>query len=321
MNSSADPWAGIASNAPEGQLHARRADASHPHDFFWALDSHGHRLLVYRSAELTTDRKLPNLRGISLELNPDSLLLRLQHQSDLEIFTTLCLSLVERTRNTRPGTDTLDCIFAHLERWQRFLGKTAAGLLTDEEVRGLFCELKFLELELVPRFGPESVDYWHGPAGDPQDFAVGTTLFEIKSHMAGAAPVISISSAEQLWHSKGDLFLVVFTIGIAPQQAADSMSLRDLVARIRDLLPAQCELDMFDNRLAGMGYFDHPDYGRTFFSVASPDFFLVEGRFPRIEKGSIPYGICRLRYGIELAACIPYRSLPDWNSIGAIDEN
>lgn len=316
MNRRDDPWVGIADNAPEGQLHARRVDASHPHNFFWAIDSHGHRLLVYRSAELATDRLLPSLRGISVELNADSLVLRLQQQNDLEIFTTLCLSLVERTRNTQLGTDALDSILVHLERWQRFLGKVPAGLLTDEEVRGLFCELKFLEVELVPRLGPKVVDCWHGPAGHPQDFAVGTTLFEIKSHLAGTGPVISISSAEQLWHVGGELFLVVYTIGASPQKTVGSTSLLDLVNHVRGLLQAQNELDSFDNRLAGMGYFDHPDYDRTFFSVTRPEFFRVEAGFPRIDRNSIPPGVCRLRYGIELSACIPFRSVPEWQGLG-----
>lgn len=321
MNSQANPWEGIADNAPEGQLHVRRADASHPHDFFWGLDSHGHRLLIYRARSLVTDRKLPSLRGISIELIPESLLLRLQQQSDIEMFVTLCLSLIERTRSIRSGTDTLDCILNHLERWQRFLGKPPSTLLTDEELRGLFCELRFLELELLPRFGPAAVEGWHGPAGHPQDFAVGTTLFEIKSHMAGSAPVVMISSAEQLWHAAGDLFLVVYTIGISPQHTEEAPSLLDLVNRIRSMLPTQQDLETFENRLTGMGYFDHPDYGRTAYVVTLPDCFLVSGNFPRVDREAMRPGVCRLRYGIELAACLPFRSVPDWNGLGADNGN
>lgn len=321
MNSQASPWEGIADNAPEGQLRARRADASHPHDFFWALDAHGHRLLIYRARSLLTDRKLPSLRGISIELNPDALVLRLQQQSDIEMFGTLCGSLIERTRSTRSGTDTLDCILDHLERWQRFLGKPPSTLLTDEEVRGLFCELRFLELELMPRFGPAAVDLWHGPAGHPQDYAVGTTLFEIKSHMAGSAPVIMISSAEQLWHAGGELFLVVYTIGISPQHLEEAQSLLNLVNRIRSMLPTQQSLDTFESRLTGIGYFDHPDYGRTAYTVTSPDYFHVTGHFPLVDREAIRPGVCRLRYGIELPACLPFRSVPDWNGLGADNGN
>ena len=321
MTSPPDPWEGIANDAPEGQLHARRTDASHPHDFFWALDAHGHRLLIFQSRSLTTDRKLPSLRGISVELNPESLVLRLQQKSDIEMFSTLCRSLLERTRSIISGTDTLDCILDHLERWQRFLGKPPSTLLSDEEIRGLFCELKFLEIELLPRFGPTVISGWHGPAGHPQDYAVGTTLFEIKSHLAGSAPVVMISSAEQLWGGGRDLFLVVYTIGISPQHSGGALSLLELVNRVRSMLSSQEQLETFENRLTGMGYFDHPDYGRTAYIVTTPDCFQVTDQFPRVEKEGIRPGVCRLRYGIELAACLPFRSVPDWNSLGAGNGN
>lgn len=319
MTEQGDPWDGIPNSPPEGRLHGRRTDASHPHNFFWAVDSQGHRLLSYQERALKTDRKLPSLRGISIDLNPESLVLRLQQQSDIEMFATLCRSLVERTRGTRSGIDTLDCILDHLERWQRFLGKPPSTLLTDEEARGLFCELKFLELELMPRFGPSVIEGWHGPSGHPQDYAVGTTLFEIKSHMAGSAPVVMISSAEQLWCGSSNLFLVVYTIGASPQHAAGAISLLDLVHRVRVMMPTSQDLETFENRLAGVGYFEHPDYGRTAYTVKSPAFFLVTGNFPMISMEAMPPGVCRLRYGIELPACLPFSSVPDWNDLGAYD--
>src|SRR5574338_494317 len=197
-----DPWIGIDPNTPAGQLHARRVDASHPHDFFWARDAQGRRLLVCRSVANDECRTLPSLRGIAIELTGDGLVLRLLQHSDLEIFSTLCWSLVEHTRSTRSKEEVLDRIVSHLERWQRFLEKEGRGLLSEQEIRGLFCELIFLESELIFRFGAIAVSFWRGPAGDPQDFSVGTTLFEIKSHAAGAAPILTISSAEQLWHTR-----------------------------------------------------------------------------------------------------------------------
>lgn len=315
--SRADPWSDIDPDTLPGTLHARRADPAHPHDFFWGRDVQGHRLLIYQSTNLVTDLKLPNLRGVNIELKPDSLILRLTQHSDLEIFATLCWSLIERTRGAQPGSEVLVRIIEQLERWQRFLGKGNDRLLSDEQIRGLFCELKFLECELIPRIGQTAIAYWRGPAGDPQDFAVGATLFEIKSHSAGSAPVLMISSAEQLWHEAGELFLVAYTIGESPAESASAKSLTALISQLRALFDSPDTLNTFEDRLMEVGYIDHPDYERKFFTVSAPESYLVGDNFPRITKNAVMPGVCRVKYGIELSACLPYKAIPDWVSLGA----
>ena len=312
-----DPWQAIDPVTPSGQINARRSDAAHPHDFFWALDAQGHRMLVLQSANLDTTKSLPSLRGIVLELGSDRFSLRLVDNKDLEIFSTLCWSLIERTRTTRPGSDVLECILTQLMRWQRFLSKERRGLLSDQEIRGLFCELKFIESELMPRFDTDAIGFWRGPAGDPQDFAIGMTLFEVKSHLAGSLPVLMISSAEQLWHAAGDLYLVAYTIAEAAHGASDALSLAGLVARMRSLISLPDILDVFDDRLQEAGFLDHPRYAEDVFTVSSPQFFVVSGGFPRISAEVVPTGVCQLKYGIELAACLPFEQFPDWNGLGA----
>jgi len=319
--SRADPWSDIDPDTPQGMLHARRADASHPHDFFWGRDVQGHRLLIYQSTNLVTDLKLPNLRGVNIELKPDSLILRLTQHSDLEIFATLCWSLIDRTRGAQPGSEVLVRIIEQLERWQRFLGKGNDRLLSDDEIRGLFCELKFLERELIPRFGTSAIAYWRGPAGDPQDFAVGHTLFEVKSHTAGSAPVLMISSAEQLWHEAGELFLVAYTIGESSAESSGAQSLSSLVSQLRSSFNTADTLDVFEDRLIEVGFMDHPEYERKFFTVSAPESYLVGGDFPRITKNAVMPGVCRVKYGIELAACLPFKALPDWSALGATNGN
>ena len=315
----ADPWIDIAPDTPQGTLHARRVDASHPHDFFWGRDSQGQRLLIYQAVNLPGNQRLPNLRGISIEIKPDSLILRLTHQNDLEIFSTLCWSLVEKTRTAQPGSEVLERLITQLERWQRFLGKGIARILSDEQIRGLFCELKFFKNELVERYGPSSIAFWRGPLGDPQDFAVGTTLFEIKSHTAGSAPVLQISSAEQLWSAAGDLYLVTYTIGETSSETAGSLSLAAMVKLLRTLIVAPDMADTLEDRLMEVGYIDHPEYEQRFFTVSEPSTFLVGTDFPRISKEALMPGVCRVKYAIELAACIPFRATPDWKSLGAVN--
>lgn len=311
-----DPWKEIEPNAPHGKLNVRRVDATHPHDLFWGRDANGHRLLIYQAANLPSI-KLPSIRGISIELIQESFVLRLTESSDLEIFATLCWSLIDKTRLVQSGEKVLDCLISQLERWQRFLGKGLDRVLSDEQIRGLLCELIFLEQELLTRFGPLSVTYWRGPQSDPQDFAVGTTLFEVKSHIAGSAPIIQISSADQLWHTAGDLFLVIYTIGICSAGAQGSQTLPAVVSRVRKLIHSLDLSDDFENKLVDVGYLDHPEYENKNFVISSPEFYLVRDGFPRISKETIVHGVCRVKYGIELSACLPFNTSLDWTLLGA----
>ena len=319
MNGQPDPWDEINPQFLAGKLRARRVDATHPHDFYWGLDANNQRLLLFRPPQqLDSTIPLPIIRGISIELEPDHFTIRLVNPNDLEIFTTLCWSLIERARGLLLTGQVLEALVAHLMRWQRFLGTASLGLLSDEEVRGLFCELCFLQEVLTPRYGAEAVGYWHGPSGHPQDFAVGATLFEIKSHMAGAQPVLTISSADQLWHTSGDLYLVAYTIGVAPKTLAGALSLRQRVEQIRQFLPVSW-LDMFEDRLMELGYIDHPEYERQHFTVSQPDCFHVTDTFPRITSDAVPLGVCKVRYAVELVACIPFKGEPSWASLGGIN--
>lgn len=313
-----DPWNEIVPQPLEGKLHARRVDATHPHDFFWGLDAKGQKLLHFRPPEkLDSTVDLPTIRGISIELEPDHFTIRLISPSDTEIFTTLCWSLIDRTRGIPASSQVLDALITHLVRWQKFLGKDSRGLLSDEEVRGLYCELCFMQEELFSRYGVKAVNYWHGPSGHPQDFTVGTTLFEIKSHMAGSQPAIAISSAEQLWHKTGDLFLVVYTIGDGPKALEGALSLRQRVDQIRKFLPVLL-LDVFEDRLMELGYTDHPEYDKHHYVVTQPDIFQVTEAFPRITSDAVLLGVSKVRYSVELAACIPFKCDPDWEKAGGV---
>jgi hypothetical protein len=322
MNSlQSDPWAEIRHEFMQGTLRARRVDASHPHDFFWGLDAKGQKLLILRfSSNINRKMEMPSINGISLELEDEQIFIRLTSPSDTEIFTSLCWSLIDRTRYVGAADKVLEALFAHLFRWQKFLGKMSRGLLSNEEVRGLFCELSFLKDQLISRYGSESVLFWHGPSKFPQDFAVGLALFEVKGHLSSATRKVLISSADQLWCPTGALFLTVYSIGLAPASNPTALSLKQLVDEIRSLLPASLS-DVFEDKLFEQGYTDHPEYDKQHFVVSNPDFFEVSDGFPRITPQAILPGIDKVQYTVELAACDPFRREPKWEAVEANHDN
>ena len=309
----ADPWAEIEPTDSLGALRARRVDRNHMHDFYWGRDASSHRLLIYQSADdVKLPSPLPRIKGIALDFSDNQFTIRLLQGSDFDIFKSLCWSLIERTRQAKSSGEVLGIMISQLQRWQRFLSKARIDLLTDEEIRGLFCELHFLESELIPRFGSQSIRLWKGPSGAPQDFAVGNLLLEVKSHLAGAAPIIYISSADQLWGQAATFFLVAYSIAEATESTPGAKSLAERIKRIRVRLEASLDLELFEDCLLQVGYLDHPEYDRQFFTTARPDSYGVKGAFPRITSDLIPAGVCRLHYGIELAACLRFKEELPW---------
>ncbi|UDM50220.1 PD-(D/E)XK motif protein [Cupriavidus sp. MP-37] len=317
MLSSTSPWSSIEATANVGELRARRADATHPYDFFWALDAKGRKLFLYRGAELDTDCPFPNLKGVAVERSSDRLILRLIDGSTEDIFTALCHSLLDRTRRVMSATLVPDAVRSHLEIWQRFFGKSNAGVLTDQELRGLFGELTFLQSELIERFGQSAVLYWNGPSGSPQDFTVGTAAFEVKTRLVGGAAAVTISSAPQLWPLGGTLHLVCYGIGDASEQGHAARSPAALVDDIRACLTNAEARDAFDDRLLLAGYVDRPEYATRFFAISSATFYEVREGFPRIGAEHIPVGVRSVQYVLELQACLPFESEPDWTTMGA----
>src|SRR5688500_10582400 len=103
--------------------------------------------------------------------------------------------------------EVMDALLARLVQWQSLLSRGLKRLLDDREIRGLIGELSFLRDELIPRFGPPAVLFWQGPNGLPQDFALGSYLFEVKTHLAGDSPKVLISCPEQLWAENSTLHL------------------------------------------------------------------------------------------------------------------
>ncbi|MDN7894397.1 PD-(D/E)XK motif protein [Burkholderia cepacia] len=317
MLSATNPWSGIEAAPKLGELRARRADATHPYDFFWALDAKGRKLFLYRGAELDTDCPTPNLKGVAVEQTSDRLILRLMDASTEDIFTALCHSLLERTRRVPSATLVQDAVLSHVDKWQRFFGKSNAGLLGDQELRGLFGELSFLQSELIARFGHSAVLFWNGPSGAPQDFTVGTAAFEVKTRLVGGPAAVTVSSAPQLWPLGGALHLVCYGIGDAAAQGDAARSPAALVDDIRACLTNAEARDAFEDRLLQAGYVDRPEYANRFFAISPARFFEVREGFPRIVAEQVPVGVRSVQYVLELQACLPFESEPDWITMGA----
>jgi hypothetical protein len=119
---------------------------------------------------------------------------------------------------------------------------------------------------------------------------------------------VRITSVDQLNPQLPRGFLVVQTLATADADDGEAFTLNSLTQRIRDSLidaiPATRE--RFEALLFSAGYLHHEYYDSLVFQrVATATYRLAEG-FPRLMPGTIPAGIQRVTYQLELEACAPF---------------
>src|SRR5882757_2561357 len=113
-----------------------------------------------------------------------------------------------------PVTDpavAMSVSLAHLHRWKAFLSGKRTGILSVEEVRGLFAELQFLRDLYQSRLPhPEAIDAWCGADRVQQDFIFRDNAVEVKSLSGKERSAVRISSEDQLETLSSRLFLEVY---------------------------------------------------------------------------------------------------------------
>lgn len=307
-----NPWSHL--KRPEKDISVRLVDPEHDFDLYWATDSAGDYLFVWRYTDLQSKapkEALPNLSRMVLSHiqdgnNAGRYVLKLIGKEDWEIFMTLCSDLVEATRKAESQAAALEVFLRRVDRWQNFLRKKRPSILNESIIKGLIGELHFLFYHLNAEIGLDAaVNAWGGPFGTPQDFCHGPNAFEVKCQSGGSSPSVRITSAEQLTPQVEHLFLNVLTLSPCGEDEEKAVTLPTLIGKIRNKLIQQSSeaLEKFSDALIEIGYIDSPDYDCfSYILVSESSYRVVEG-FPRITTDKINPALSHVTYTIPLSAC------------------
>jgi Putative PD-(D/E)XK family member, (DUF4420) len=308
------PWDNIKS--PASDINLLRIDATHPHDFSWGKDSAGRLLLVLKFPMIDVHdlmaRKI-ELTGIKSDIckinstGEAYFQLALQSKKSADIFHTLCNDLIDKTRAITNAEAALSLVYSRLDRWRVLLSKANRGLLSPQEIQGLFGELKFLEecIDAGRVSMQAAIEGWQGPLGAPHDFIFDQAAIEIKSISGSSADSVRISSELQLTTHLSSLHLRVIFLA----QDADcnrGESLNTLIRELKDKILAHALLQAFEERLSEIGYIDIPEYDYPCFSVMQNRTYHVREGFPRIIPESLPIGISNVAYDIGFSSIVEY---------------
>ena len=317
-----NPWDGIA--LPDSDVNARRIDADHPLDLFWARSHTGHYLVIFEfeSSENLSNLLLPDLVGISSQFvaatdRPDQnrLILVLGEQADWEIFYSLCMDIFYSTKTVKMPSKAVRAILRRLLSWHEFLKKKRGELLPEEQIKGLIGELVFIINHLGPVSGPgQAIKFWQGPEGYPQDFNVDNSAVEVKCQSGAKAPIVKITSINQLCPQLPEMYLFVVTLGKTHPDSDDALNLPRLVSQIREtLIEAGSEqMERFNDLLHIYGYVESDRYLEFSYVLAGERMFQVSEGFPRLCPSDVHQGIVKLTYHVNLVDCEPYEGWPNW---------
>ena len=310
-------WTRLAGERPQGEtLRARRAAPDIAERLVAALDTESRRhllILLQDGEDELEDRQSRGVMAWTRELTvPEHAPGRYLDVVCLDAAGHEAFDLIggEIAERLAAGQETApQAVTRVLAKWRRFWGQLPRQMLSREEQLGLFAELWFLSVWLMPRVGAvEAVSRWRGPSGARHDFEWPTRAVEVKATTLTRGRIHRIHGLEQLAPpDKGDLLL--FSLRLHEEGGATN-TLLSVIAACRTILEADADaLSRFESMLAQAGWSPaHADeYAKLRLRVVEEGLFRVEGDFPRLTPASLPSGVPkgveRVEYEINLDVC------------------
>ena len=312
-----DPWKLLSPPVQITDVNGRRVDAKLRHDLYWAVDVDNNCLLLLQHGQDSGPKnKLPKLRGLEIEVRPQSenrafLMIKLKENEQRKIFYHLCLDIIDATRSAQSESEAVELFLGRTWRWHQLLRSGRIGKLSEEEQKGLIGELLFMQRYLFASTGIEAaVKSWTGPLNAPKDFEIGGICIEVKTRRVGATPYIAVSTQNQLdTDGTKSLFLHVADITSARPDDSKGFTVTEISQKIYEEI-RECSApfsDIFEERLFATGFDWQHDYSGQRWLIGSEKLFRVEGSFPRIIPKMCPSGVADVKYTVALMECEPFR--------------
>lgn len=306
MMSKSSPWADI--ETPGKDYNVRKIPETKSIPLYWGRDHVGQCLFIIElsgdQAELFK-RQHVRVHGIKSELrfsdvsNSQRMIITLERHVDQDLFFAMCQTLVAALREVTDSATGLSTALNQIKRWKAFMAGKKRGILSLEEIRGLFGELTFLR-QLLERVSElDTVTAWEGPEAVQQDFVLGNMAIEIKTLSGRERNVIHISSEDQLDSLNDRLFLKVFRLVEMPESDR-AVSLNGLVRKIANTLSDYSALELYYDKLAVAGYVELQEYDNPKFVVSEEHIYCVDEEFPKLIRSEIPSGVSCVRYVIDI---------------------
>jgi len=301
---------------PKVDYNVRAVEQKSSIPLHWGKDAEGHCLFVLElEGDHTTyfQKNRILIHGLKVDLRQidvvgsQGLVLTLETHVDRDLFLGLCETLIEAVKDVEDPNVALSVVLTHIKRWRAFMAGRKKKILSAEEVRGVFAELKFLQAVLQTGFCErDAVSAWLGPDRAHQDFIFANAAVEIKAISGKERNSIRVSSEDQLESIVDNLYLRVFRLGEMPD-SDKSVSLNGLVKSIEERLSDSEARELLSDKLVSAGYVPLIDYDEPSFVVLGRTTYRVTADFPKLVRSDLAVGISKVRYDIGLRDMKPFQ--------------
>ena len=303
----ASPWTDI--ETPGQDYNVRKISGTKGIPLYWGRDSVGHCLFIMElsgdQTELFRSQHV-KVQGIKSELRfidtskSQRMVVSLEKHVDQDLFFAMCQTLITALCEITDSATGLSIALAQIKRWKAFMAGKKRGVLSAEQVRGLFGELAFLQ-QLLDHAGTQedALTSWEGPESIQQDFILSNMAVEVKTLSGRERNSVRISSEDQLDSLNDRLFLKVFRISEMPDSDR-AASLNGLIRQIAGRLSDYSVLEIFYEKLAKAGYVELSEYDNPRFIVSEERLYGVDDAFPKLIRSELPDGVSDVRYDIHL---------------------
>ena len=266
-------------------------------------------LVGFPTARLAAADKLPEGQGFAVErADPEDngrlwLALTRKSAGSAELFAAMACDVVGALDDAvAAGADESKLMRVFIGRvgaWQEFMRKGTQALNPEAEI-GLIGELTLLRAIIdagVP--AALAIESWVGPLNGIQDFELGTGALEVKATLSATGFPAKIGSLEQLDDSTRQ---PLFVAGARLRQTESGHNLPGIIEAMRVAIKGDGEAErLLAERLLAAGYIDsHSDRYPRKFEQAGTRVVEVADNFPRMTSGTVPAGIMRAMYEIDL---------------------
>lgn len=296
----------VESKLPPTETIISRKLQSKYHHFY--LYYHRLKKEIYFAVELQNANNLkgnlPNCKGFSLdwgtipftEGSKLSLVLSCDCVKNDDLFLRVADDLLHYLQHINDEQKMIVYAINRINLWQEFFKKHGDKALSSEKQKGLYGELRAIELAQDKLSLDEIIVGWQGPFKESQDFHFPSCHMDSKVTTRKDPVTIRINGLEQLTPpTNKNLFLHVVTV---KSSEVSGESVIDMIERIEAKLKTEPEiLGRFHDKLLAYGYplggFENPIY----FEIKNEWFYHVTDVFPRLTKAD---GITNVEFDLLL---------------------
>ena len=219
-----------------------------------------------------------------------------------DIFASICANIVSSIHEAESEKEAVQSVITQMRKWKDLFSKRKGQKLSTQEQQGLFGELVFLRKLLLSSIDKVAVaSFWVGPNLVPKDFQSDMWAVEVKTTLANSRSGILINGEQQLDETAiAKLYLCNIVVDLSEQSG---QLLPEIIAMIRQQLEGENKaLTIFESQLMRAGYFDIDEecYYESHYHIRKVQYFLVEGKFPRVKKNDLRLGVSGVKYNISL---------------------